>query len=96
MAEVNLDYLEGLRQEAERGYKVIRYQRAVRNAAPALLAEVRQLRDDNQRLRGLLQQVQRRVADTEGGLAAGVRHGKGTPLVQHSWLGKADVSAPRP
>ena len=66
MAEVlNLDYLEGLRQEAERGYKMVRYQRAVRNAAPALLTEVRQLREANQRLRLLLRQVQIRVTDTE-------------------------------
>ena len=47
MADVDLNHLEGLRQEAERGYKVVRYQRAVRNAAPALLAEVRQLRQRN-------------------------------------------------
>ena len=66
MAEpLNVDNLEGLRQEAERGYKMTRYQRAVRNAAPALLAEVRQLREDKERLRGLLRQVQTRVADTE-------------------------------
>ena len=38
---------------------------ALRNAAPALLAEVRQLREENQQLRLLLQQVQTIVADTE-------------------------------
>ena len=73
MAEVNLDHLERLLASylsckdmgdyTPEYYARKELQSALRNAAPALLAEVRQLRDANQRLRESLREMLNQYAD---------------------------------
>ena len=48
--QVDLAKLDSLGEEASRGYRMVEYKYALRKAAPALLAEVRQLRERNRLL----------------------------------------------
>ena len=78
MAEqVDLDSLERLIQEKKNGYpntmdgydRFMAHQRTVSRAAPALVAEVRQLRERNQQLRDSLKEMLNQYSD--GGHEAG-------------------------